>query len=165
MLHFLFKNPSLFPTHQLIHTLYLGYSSNLQQKSVCMPFIGLIPLMSTSLFILFYNTLVWTPGQQRNKNIEMFCSLAPRLVARRQLEASDIRPHFYPPPLPHPPLQRATIFSMIFQTGNIAKKDCPEQTDLSGTGTVMQFFGTTFFLFRLTPCHKKREKKFVFSQK
>ena len=122
MLHFLFKNPSLFPTHHLIHTLYLGYSSNLQQKSVCMPVIGLIPLMSTSSFILFYNTLLWTPGQQRNKNIEMFCSLAPRLVARRQLEASDIRPHFYPPPLPHPPLQRATIFSMNFQTGNIAKK-------------------------------------------
>ena len=57
ILHFLFKNPSLYPTHQLIHTLYLGYSSNLQQKSVCMPVSGLIPLMSTSSFILFSTTL------------------------------------------------------------------------------------------------------------
>ena len=143
MLHFLFKNPSLFPTHQLIHTLYLGYSSNLQQKSVCMPVSGVIPLMSTSSIILLYNTLVWTPGQQRNKNIEMFCSLAPRLVARRQLEASDMRPHFYPPPHPTP---KSNYLFNDFSNRKHCIKDCPEQTDLSGTGTVMQFFGTTFFV-------------------
>ena len=136
-----FQNPSLFPTHHGIHSLSSRITSDLQQRSVCMPVSGLVPLMSSSYFILFYKTLAWTPGQQRNKKIEMFCSLPPRLVARRQLEASDIRPHFYPPP---PPTPKSNYLFNDFSNREHGKKYCPQQTDLSGTGTVMQFFWPFF---------------------
>ena len=129
MLHFLFKNPSLFPTHHGIHSLFSLITSDMQQRSVCMPVSGLISLLPT--------TLVWTPGQQRNKNNEMFCFLPPRLVARRQLEASDIRPHFYPPPHPTP---KSNYLFNDFSNREHGKKYCPQQTDLSGTGTVTQLF-------------------------
>ena len=77
---FFSRTTSLFPTYHRIHSLFSRITSILQQKSVFMPVSGVIPLMST--IIQLYNTLVWTPGEQRNKNIEMFCSLPPRLVAR-----------------------------------------------------------------------------------
>ena len=163
MLHFLFQNPSLFPTHQLIHTLYLGYSSNLQQKSVCMPVIDLIPLMSTSSFILFSTTLSFGLLDSKETKTSKCSALLLRgwwLGDNWRLQISDLT-FILPSPTPHSIEQLS--FQWFFKQGTM-QKNCPQQTDLSGAGTMMQFFYAIFFFSDRRHALRNGNTECVFSQ-
>ena len=103
----------------------------------------------------------WTAKKQKHRNVLLSCSEVggSETIGGFRYQTSLLSSSPHPPPTP----KSNNLFN-DFSNREQRKKNCPQQTDLSGRGTVMQFFGTIFFFSDRHHALRNTNTKCVFSQ-